>query len=197
MKRTSTLPLALIALASLLAAAAALAADRLSLFNGKDLSGWTVLKCEAKADNGEIFIEGGNGLVQTEKKYANFVLEFDWKELADDNWDSGIYFRYDTVPANRPWPDKYQANMRKGLEGNVEGLKGATSTGLIKPHEWNSFKLTVNGDKAELEINGQPAWKAEGLAGPKTGYIAIQAEVPNGGQHRFKNIYITELRPTE
>ncbi len=194
MNRINTPVLGLIALIALLVAVAATAADRVPLFNGKDLNGWTVIKCEAKADNGDVLIQSGNGLVQTERKYDNFVLEFDWKALAEDNWDSGVYFRYDTVPPNRPWPEKYQANMRKGLEGNVEGLQGATSTGLVKPHEWNTFKLTVNGNKAELEINGQSAWKAEGLAGPASGYIALQAEVPGGGQHRFRNIYITELK---
>jgi hypothetical protein len=197
MKQNITFLFALAALASLLSAAAPTSGNRVPLFNGQDLNGWTVLKCEAKADNGDVFIQSGNGLLQTEKKYANFVLEFDWKPLADDNWDSGVYFRYDTVPPERPWPDKYQANLRKGLEGNVEGLKGATSKGLIKPHEWNTFKLTVDGDKAELQINGSPAWKAGGLAGPKSGYIALQAEVPNGGQHRFRNICITELKAAE
>ncbi len=194
MKKTSVCIFALAALAALFAAAATTAGERVSLFNGKDLSGWTVLKCEAKVDDGDILLQGGNGLVQTEKKYTDFVLEFDWKALAEDNWDSGVYFRYDTVPPKRPWPDKYQANLRKGLEGNVEGLSGAVSAGLVKAREWNSFKLTVKGDKAELEINGKPAWKGAGLDGPGSGYIALQAEVPNGGRHRFKNIYITELK---
>lgn len=197
MKQKTTCLLALTVLASLLATAAPTAGERVSLFNGKDLEGWAVLKCEAKVDNGDILLLSGNGLVQTEKKYADFVLEFDWKALAEDNWDSGIYFRYDSVPQNRVWPPKYQANLRKGMEGNVEGLEGATSTGLIKPGEWNTFKLTVKDDKAELQINGTPAWKAAGLTGPKSGFIALQAEVATGGQHRFKNIYVTELKPAE
>ncbi|MFZ2644105.1 MAG: family 16 glycoside hydrolase, partial [Verrucomicrobiia bacterium] len=70
----------------------------------------------------------------------------------------------------------------------------AKSQGLIKPGEWNCFKLTVRGTQAALEINGKPAWKADGLEGPKEGYIGVQAEVPGGGQHRFRNIYITELK---
>lgn len=192
MKRTVNYLIALAVIAPLLMAAAT-AGKRVSLFNGKNLKGWTVLKCEAKVDNGDILIQGGNGLIQSKKKYADFVLEWDWKMLSADKWDSGIYFRYDTVPPNKPWPPRYQANLRKGMEGNVDGLKGATSTGLIKPGEWNTFKMTVKGNKAELEINGKPAWKAEGLEGPKSGYIALQAEVPGGGQHRFRNIYITEL----
>lgn len=168
--------------------------ERVSLFDGKTLNGWTVLKCEATVDNGEIFITGGNGLVQSAKKYRDFVLEFEWKPLKESKWDSGIYFRYDAVPQGRPWPARYQANLMQGQEGNVSDLQGAQSTGLIQPG-WNKLKLTVRGTKASLEINDKAAWQADGLAAePAEGYIALQAEVPGGGQHRFRNIYITELK---
>jgi len=40
------------------------------------------------------------------------------------------------------------------MEGNVEELKEARSTGLTKPGDWNHFKLTAEGTKAQLEING-------------------------------------------
>ena len=197
MKRTCIRLFALAALAPLLTAAAPTAGKRVSLFNGKDLDGWTVLKCKAMVDSGDILLQRGNGLVQTEKKYADFVLEFDWKALAEDNWDSGVYFRYTRVPKNQPWPARYQVNLRKGMEGNVSGVEGASSKGMIKEGAWNTFKLTVKGDALDLQINGKQAWKAEGLGRPDSGFIALQAEVPNGGQHRFKNIYITELTTPE
>ena len=180
---------------SVLCAAAAVAAERISLFDGKTLKGWTVLKCEAEVDSGEILIKAGNGLVQSEQKYGDFVLEFDWKNLKQDKYDSGVYFRYDeTMMSDKnPWPPRYQCNLRKGDEGNVAGVKGAKpGTDLVKPGDWNHFKLTVKGASAELEINGKPAWKGEGLEGPKEGFIALQAEVPGGGQFRFRNIYLTK-----
>jgi hypothetical protein len=167
---------------------------RVALFDGKNLDAWEVLKCEAVLDNGVLLVKDGNGLIQTRKKYKDFALEYEWKALKDKEWDSGIYFRYDSVPDNKPWPARYQANLRQGDEGNVGGLKGATSRDLCKNGEWNVFKLTVHGATAEMEINGKPAWKATGLEGPEWGFIAIQAEVPNGGQFRFRNIYITELQ---
>ncbi len=165
----------------------------MALFDGKTLNGWTVLKCDAIVDDGNILLQGGNGLVQTKRKYGNFIFEFDWKALRADQWDSGVYFRYDSVPANEPWPNRYQANLRQGMEGNVSNLRGAESKGLVKAGDWNRFKLTVRDTKAQMEINGQPAWNADGLAGSREGYIALQAEVPGGGQHRFRNIYLTEL----
>jgi hypothetical protein len=175
-------------------APSAASASRVPLFDGKSLAGWTVLKCEAEVRDGQVLIKAGNGLVQTEKKYGDFVLEFEWKALQADKWDSGVYFRYDTVPTNRPWPARYQANLRQGEEGNVGGLKGAQSKGLFKDREWNRLKLTVRGTKAALEVNGRPAWEADGLEGPREGFIALQSEVPAGGQHLFRNIFITELK---
>jgi hypothetical protein len=166
---------------------------RVALFDGKTLDGWTVINCEATVDHGDILLVAGNGLVQTEKQYGNFILEFDWKALRAEKWDSGVYFRYDSVPAGRPWPDRYQVNLRYDMAGHVGSLENARTEGLVKVGQWNRFKLTVQGTKAELDINGMPAWTADGLAGPERGYIALQAEVPGGGQYRFRNIYLTEL----
>ena len=166
---------------------------RVALFDGKTLNGWEVITCEATVNDGDILLVAGNGLIQTEKKYGNFILEFECKALKDNKWDSGVYFRYDTVPEGRPWPNRYQVNLRKGLEGNVGALEEAKSEGLVKDGEWNTFKLTVQGTKASLEINDKSAWQADGLGDPQEGFIAIQAEVPGGGQYRFRNVYLTEL----
>lgn len=196
-RKSNRMRIAGIVLGLLVLGVAAAAAERVSLFDGKTLKGWTVLKCEAEVDNGEIFLKAGNGLVQSEQKYGDFVLELEWKALKADKYDSGIYFRYDETmmtDVKRPWPPRYQVNMRQGEEGNVAGVAGAKCErkDLIKAGDWNHFKLTVQGAKAELEINGKPAWKGEGLEGPKEGYIALQAEVPGGGQFRFRNIYLTK-----
>ncbi|MHC4517979.1 MAG: 3-keto-disaccharide hydrolase [Planctomycetota bacterium] len=166
---------------------------RVALFDGKTLDGWTVINCEATVDDGDILLVAGNGLVQTEKMYGDFVLEFEWKALRAERWDSGVYFRYDSVPEGKPWPARYQVNLRWDMAGHVGSLKEAQTEGLTKAGQWNQYTLTVQGTKASLVINGTPAWEADGLAGPEKGYIAIQAEVPGGGQYRFRNIYLTEL----
>ena len=170
---------------------------RVSLFNGKNLDGWTVLKCEAEVKDGNMFIKSGNGLVQSEKKYQYFVLEYEWKALGEDKWDSGVYFRYNEIPKGRPWPKRYQANLLKGKEGDVGGIKGASSKGLLRDREWNKFKLIVKGTKISLTINEKEAWKGEGLEDLEAGFIAVQAEVPGGGQHLFRNIFITELEASK
>ncbi len=163
-----------------------------SLFDGDTLTGWHVTGCEACVKDGTIAIESGNGLLRTDARYADFVLELQWKALKPDGWDSGIYFRCELPPQGAPWPKRYQVNLRKGMEGNVASLDGARSEGLCKPGQWNHFRLTVVGTTAALEINGQQAWKADGLESP-CGYICLQAEVPGGGRFQFRDVRITEV----
>lgn len=178
----------------LTALVAAASSQRVSLFDGRTLAGWRLVTCDAVVQDGHILLKAGNGLVQTERKYRDFVFEFEWKALKSEKWDSGIYFRYDSIPAGkRPWPLRWQVNLRQGEEGDVPGLKGAKSQGLFRAREWNKVKLTVRGTQASLEVNGQPAWTAEGLEGPREGFIGLQSEVPSGGQHLFRNIFLTEL----
>ncbi len=167
-----------------------------SLFDGNTLKGWKVLRCDAEVDAGTILLKAGNGVVHTEQRYADFILELEWKALRPDNWDSGIYFRSELPAEGRPWPTRYQANLLKGQEGNVAELNGAISKGLVKTGEWNKFRLTVVGTKAALEINGQPAWEADSLEA-LDGYICLQSEVAGGGQFRFRNIRIADLGKQE
>ena len=125
------------------------------LFDGKTLDGWTVLKCEAEVDKGTILLKSGNGVVHTNKRYGDFVLELEWKALREQGrTDSGIYFRCKLPEGKRPWPQRYQANLLNGQEGNVGGVKGATSKGLIKKGEWNLFRLSVIGTTVSLADSG-------------------------------------------
>src|SRR6185436_1233112 len=134
---------------------------RTSLFNGKDLAGWHVTGCKVAVEDGNLVILEGDGFVRTDHRYTDFVLELDWKARRAEKYDSGIYFRAELPEAGKPWPKQYQINLLQGGEGNCIGVKEATSKGLIKPGDWNHFKLTVIGDRAEMEINGKPAWKVE------------------------------------
>ena len=176
-------------------ATSAIAADegyRSALFNGHDLDGWQVTGCDAKVEDGLLVLAAGDGFVRTNERHGDFVLELDWRARRAASYDSGIYIRADLPPEGKPWPARYQVNLQKGHEGNIGGLAGAESKGLARPGEWNHFKLTVVGDTAALEINGQKAWKTAGLANAD-GYIGLQSEVDGGGQFEFKNIELTDL----
>ena len=162
------------------------------IFNGKDLTGWTSTGAVTAVEDGALVIKDGNGFVRYDKELTDFVLEIEWKPLRDKDYDSGLYFRAG-LPNDKPWPDRYQINLKEGDEGNLIGSKTARSERLAKPAgEWNHFKLKVVGKTAELAINGKPAWKTDEIE-PAKGYIGIQVEVPGGGQYQFRNIRLKRL----
>ena len=74
----------------------ATAQNKTSLFNGKDLTGWTIHGTEKwYVDNGELVCESGPdkqyGYLSTDKDYKNFMLTLEFKQEANGN--SGVFFR--------------------------------------------------------------------------------------------------------
>ena len=171
-----------------------------TLFNGKDLAGWVVTTCTAKAEGGSLLLVAGNGWVRTEKQYGDFVLDLEWRNRRPDKYDSGVYFRSPKPKVGRRAPDKYQINLLQGEEGSlvtnkqVRVVGDAKVKGLVKGGEWSRMRLTCVGGKAELEVNGKPAWKVEGIA-PAVGFIGLQCEVEAGGQFEFRNVRVKPLTP--
>ncbi len=194
MKYLAALLVGFVAASSLPAGAAeeTSAGVTLSLFDGQTLQGWHVTGCEAAVEDGAILLKAGDGFVRSDYRYRNFVLDLEWKALQDQGWDSGIYFHAELPPEGKPWPRRHQINLREGQEGDLLGAQDAKGGGRAKAGAWNRFRLTVKDGAAALEINGEPAWKTEGLETTE-GYIGFQAEAPLGGQFAFRNIRVTEL----
>ena len=48
-----------------------------SLFDGETLNGWQVTGCEAAVEDGVILLKAGNGLVRSDHRYSDFVLDLD------------------------------------------------------------------------------------------------------------------------
>ena len=72
------------------------AQKKVQLFNGKDLTGWTVHGTEKwYVENGELICESGPdkqyGYLSTDKNYKNFILTLQFKQEANGN--SGVFFR--------------------------------------------------------------------------------------------------------
>lgn len=165
---------------------------RSDLLSGGNLNQWHVSGCEVAPNGGTLLLKGGDGFIRSESRYRDFVLELDYRPLQKEKYDGGIYIRCELPPEGKSWPAQHQVNLKHGDELNLIKFPKARSTGLVKPGEWNHVKLTLVGERASLEINGQAAWETDGIQ-EKDGYIGFQSEVPLGGQFEFKNIAITEL----
>ncbi len=166
-----------------------------SMFNGKDFTGWRFTRDKSlsevsnwKVEDGVIKLSGGgNPHLGTDREYADFEMRFQWRAMREI-YNSGFFIR------SRKDLGKNQLNLAKGSEGKFIGGKvnGAKSAGdLQNPSgEWNEWRVLVVGDKVTFWCNGQLAWEATGLQ-PEKGYIGLQAE---GAPLEFRNLRIREIK---
>jgi len=139
------------------AAAAKATGEWISLFNGKDLSGWTnAAGGESKwtAENGVLSGQKGNGDLWTKARYGNFVLEVEFNTTGN----SGVFIRTDE-PKNC---------VQTGIEIQVETPGGpdrhsvgaiydlvAPTKNAAKAGEWNKYVITAEGSKITVVLNGE------------------------------------------
>ena len=145
----------------------------LSMFNGKDFTGWRFgngsalpdkLPDVAKVEDGVIKITGKPPHLGTQWDYEDFDVRFEWRAM-QDKYNSGFYIRSGrSVGAN-------QINLAKGGEGGwVPGgggvkLPGAKTVPDLqnKPMEWNAWRVLAVGDKVTFWCNDKLAWEATGF----------------------------------
>jgi len=161
-----------------------------SMFNGKDFSGWRFTGKPPgnwSVEDGVIKLSGGGSPhLSTADEFANFEMRFEWRAMRD-KYNSGFFIR---SPSNL---GKNQLNLAKGGEGKFIGgkLEGAKAVPeLQKPAgQWNEWRVLVVDDTVTFWCNGKQAWKGTGLQ-PEKGYIGLQAE---GAPLEFRNLRIRRI----
>jgi hypothetical protein len=163
-----------------------------SLFDGKDLTGWRYpgkkgasMDGKTKTPDGRIEVKdktilvhakdakgkGGIKDLYTEKSFdKDFHLKLEFK--AAPRADSGVYIRGNQLQV-RDYP----------TVGPYKKLK------KFKDGDWNELDIIVKGTKAECRCNGELLEKAFNV--PAAGPIGLQAE---SGQFEFRNIRIKDLK---
>ena len=188
-----------------------------SLFNGKDLTGWSVDSGAAerwKVEQGQIKGTGigsaDRGWLLSDKEYENFVLTLEFQVAAEADGAVGIRARSGEMEGGLPhhlaikltgytspamprigafyyWPNVWQ-QPSKQAEVAPKG-------------EWNRLTVQVQGDELQVSVNGQEvqnlslgelAKKANVFPGARrsSGRIGLQQHT---GEIRFRKIEIKEL----
>lgn len=165
--------------------------DWQSLFNGRNLSGWAAVHdVTFEAQDGNLHLVRGMGWLRTEEQFQDFVLEFECRPLVE-RYDSGVFFR--AGAEGKPWPQGgWQVNLRQDMLGAlVKGYRARQKSPITgkPPGEWVRFRLTVQGAKATLDVDGQRAWEYDGIDAEK-GFIGLQAE---NRAFDFRNLRIKRL----
>jgi len=160
---------------------------------------------ELDAETGVLTSHGGMGLFwYSVKEYSDFVLELDFR-CADVHTNSGVFVRVPGVPTSDDYiyhsfevqiSDEGEGIHRTGAAYDAEA---PTKLASNPPGEWNHFKITFQGSRLEVEVNGQKVldWEAEGRGkvadfAPK-GYIGLQNHDDRSPVY-FRNIYLKELK---
>jgi hypothetical protein len=176
-----------------------------ALFNGKDLTGWTINGTEKwYVENGELVCESGPdkqyGYLSTNQQYKNFILTMQFKQEANGN--SGVFFRssiegvkisgwqVEVAPPEMHTGGVYESYGR----GWLIQPKPADEQWL-KEGEWNSMKIKVNGDEVTTWLNDhQMIYLNDATIGKGEGFIALQIHDGGGIKVRWKNLEITEIK---
>jgi len=179
-----------------------------ALFNGKDFTGWQARQGGPESDearakwlenwkvaDGVIRFDGQGPTLWTSEKFADFVLMVDWRFPKPG--DSGIYLRGRAKSQVNIWCNPMGSGEVWGYrtdQGQPEEVRKACTPleNADKPvGEWNTFVITIKGDRLTVELNGKVVIKDAQLPGvPIEGEIALQR---HGSPLEFKNIYIQEL----
>tara|TARA_Y100001972_G_C7666375_1_gene337055 strand:+ start:437 stop:1102 length:666 start_codon:yes stop_codon:yes gene_type:complete len=180
-------------------------AQKQKLFNGKDLTGWTIYGTEKwYVEDGLLVAESGPdgeyGYLGTEGKFKDFVLTLEFKQEKDGN--SGLFFhssiegtkiagwQAEIAPPNHDTGGIYESYGRGWLiKPDPEKDKA------LKYGEWNKMKLEVKGDQVTTWLNGQEMITLEDeKIGSVDGQIALQIHSGGGLKLYFKNIVIKPIK---
>ena len=151
-----------------------------SLFNGKDLTGWKGLVSNPIArgkmseaelataqqkvnesiqkdwiiKDGLLVFTGHGDNLCTEKKYGDMEMYVDWK--ITEKGDAGIYLR--GTPQVQIWDtSRREVGAQVGSGGLYNNQKNISKPLLVadnKIGEWNTFHIIMKGDKVTVYLNG-------------------------------------------
>jgi len=132
-----------------------------SLFNGKDLSGWTGDTKGYLAEDGMIVCKPG-GVLYTEKEYSDFIFRFEFKLTPGANNGIGIRWpgKGDAAYAGMEiqilddTAEKYAKLQPYQYHGSIYGIVPA-KRGHLKPvGEWNVEEISAIGPHIKVTLNG-------------------------------------------
>ena len=174
------------------------------LFNGKDLTGWTVYGTEKwYVEKGLLVSESGPdkgyGYLGTTAEYGDFEVELEFKQEANGN--SGVFIR-STVDGTKV--SGWQVEVAP--PGNdTGGIYESYGRGwLIKPDpekdkalkfgEWNTMRIVVQGNRVISYVNGvEMVNYADEKIGAGKGGVLLQIHDGGGIKVYWKNIVLKKL----
>lgn len=170
-----------------------------SLFNGKDLTGWKASeKGEFAVEDGCLVVRGKKAHLFTDKEFKNFDVKCEIMTKPGSN--SGFYFH---TKYYEDWPkDGYEVQVNCS---HTDPVRNGSIYNVVKNYdpiardnEWYKFEVIVKGKNVVTKINDKIVvdfTEPEGVTGDRRlgkGSFAIQAHDPKS-EVRYRNIMVKEL----
>jgi WD40 repeat protein len=188
----------------------------ISIFNGRDLKGWSAHNCPADAftvAEGELVATGKDpGWLVTEEAFDNFELKLEYRLAPGGRSGIAAHAAPDSATfAVLEIPlvdDEHMQSATSSSDARPEQRTGALGS-LVSPSllnnnkigEWNQLRLVLEGRHVVIEINGlrvveytitsTDMTKNPALA-RATGRVALQSQ---NGRTEFRNILVKHLMP--
>ena len=180
--------------------------DTVSLFNGKDLTGW-VPNGDGKwsvDEEGNLVTENGDnheyGYLATEGEYKDFDVSLEFKQISNGN--SGLFFhsyiegynkvhgwQCEVAPLGSDTGGIYESYGRGWLAQIPEEKES-----LLKVGDWNKLRLRVEGNRVQTWLNDVPMVDIEDEAiGSVSGQIMLQVHSGDDIKVVWRNINLTVL----
>ena len=190
---------------SLLSTASSLCAqERIPIFNGRDLDGWTVHGTELwYVDAGDLICESGPdaqyGYLRTNETYTDFDLTLEFKQEANGN--SGVFFR-STIDGTiiSGWqaevapPGLFSGGIYESYGRGWLIQPDPSKDSALHMGEWNTMRVRVVGTRVTTWINSTEMVDfTDDNIGAATGHIALQIHDGGGIKVRWRNIEVTRL----
>jgi len=183
-----------------------------SIFNGENLDGWNIIPDRASVftvEDGEMNIKDGNGQIETDAVYKNFILQMDIISHGE-HLNSGVFYRgpkgqfwlgYESQIRNQWMRDDRTRPVDFGT-GGIYGVQPSRKV-VTSDHEWFTKTIVVNGNHAAVWLDGyqvadyydhRPVHERgdgkNGFVG-EAGTIHLQGHDP-ATDLSFKNMYLQE-----
>jgi hypothetical protein len=193
--------------------------DAITLFNGRDLEGWTGVLADEKVKpedvwsvaDGVLACKGEpRGYLRTVREdFHDYVLSLEWRFPAGTKGgNSGVLVHATTPRTLGIWPKSMEAQLNHGHAGDIwvigttckienaaERVKDRRHLNLTddseKPiGEWNKYEIRCQGDNLTIKVNGVLVNHVTECSVTK-GAIALQSE---GAQIHFRTIRLAPLK---
>jgi hypothetical protein len=157
-----------------------------SLFNGKDLTGWgyKTNNFDGKTVSVDNRYSAGDGVLTVHPRVPRLVQQLWTTQEFPNNFNLKLEFRAATNADSGIFIRKPQLQCRDYLvAGPYKDLK------KYKPQEWNEIDITVTNNIAYCTCNGEVLTNA--LPVPATGPIGLEGD---RGQMEYRRIRLKELK---